>query len=262
MSEPTYRFGLVCEGREDVRTVKALVRRVYQREIPWLRGELFDELIGWTGVESHTEFTRWAKEGGVKELARRAGFRVHGDFQGQSGRGDAIQAKKALLLFRKKILAEDSAAIPLVILFRDTDGERERRDGVERARDSFPAKNFEIVVGVAHPKRECWVLLALDPTEAEQQRIKQLRRGGEGLGFDPTKRPEKLTASSSEAKREAKAVLSAIVDGDQRRREQFVWSAADLDGLEAQGEQVGLRQFLVELRERIPSEIGSAEYSR
>lgn len=161
---------------------------------------------------------------------------------------------RALALFRQKcIRASDdhSGGIVGVCLVRDTDDEARRRDGFERARsqDDWP---FEVVLGLPHTKRECWILAAFTPkNEDEEEALDELKSR---LGFDPTRKAEELTAQSSGAKRDAKRVLAELTDGDVER-EYDALEQIRIDELRSNGREVGLADFIEEVERRIGAQL-------
>ena len=104
------------------------------------------------------------------------------------------------------------------------------------------------MIGVAHTKRECWVLAGFEPRDDEESN--RLAELGNELGFDPRKKAEKLTAREPSAKRSAKRVLNALTGGDQDREAQC-WKKTDLSILERQGKNTGLADYLNDLKQRL-----------
>ncbi len=250
-SSPSFVFGLVCEGPADDRTVRTLVQRVIEDHCVWVRGQ-FDKIVRWTGVEQFTDFTKWSGEGGISQLAKSHHIRLHGKFSGilGEGRGDAIQAVKALRLFRAGVIAEQyEPKLEVVFLIRDTDGILERHEGMRHARDDAVV-SFEVVLGVPHTKRECWILTAFVPTsEPEMAQLEELESE---LGFDPTDEAHQLTAATTGAKKNVKRVLGKLIDSSgesELERERVALEDSDLDALKQKGREVGLREFLEEVEQ-------------
>jgi hypothetical protein len=134
-----------------------------------------------------------------------------------------------------------------ILLMRDDDRQSERLTGFQQARDW--ARNHlpelgPIVIGLAHLKRECWVLVGFVPaTGQERQIVESLRQQ---LSFHPCDEPERLTGRHNEA-RDAKRVLR-ILTGDNRDREAICWEQTPLSELERRGASTGLTAFLNEVR--------------
>jgi len=126
---------------------------------------------------------------------------------------------------------------------------------MERARDDS-AVSFTVVLGLAHTKRECWVLTAFEPEdEAERERLDDLKQE---LGFDPIAEAHLLTAQSSGAKRNAKRVLDKLTEEDLDREDEAIQSVIPED-LEDAGGEVSLQTFICELREAAKSIFGPEE---
>jgi hypothetical protein len=246
-TSPEMWFGLVCEGSSDERTITRLVERVLTDEVGWLVG-LFGQVIGWRGVLDHQSYTSWAGESGVKGLGRSRNIRVHGDFSGEDWRGEAIQAKKAIRLFREaRIKGRIQGELSAVFLIRDTDGDMQRRDGMEAARQDSSA-SFEMVLGLPHTNRECWILVAFEPSNEDEQDVLDDLRSN--LGFDPTEQAHRLTAQTGAAKKNAKRVLEKLLLGNQRREDDLIESAV-VEDLKRAGENVGLADFIEEIKMRV-----------
>lgn len=105
-----------------------------------------------------------------------------------------------------------------------------------------------IVVGLADPKRECWVLAGFEPgPRSETRRLAGERKN---LGFDPRERADRLTAAKPGAKRNAKRVLDVLTAGDLDRQAQCLEDVT-LDLLAKRGASTGLADYLEELRLRL-----------
>lgn len=231
-------FAVVCEARADQETGCALADRVFCAEVDWLSEEILDECRRWQGAIENSYFLTWSEVG---ELARQAGIRAHGHFGGAPAHHDARIARRALRLLM-------ALEVPLdgVLLIRDDDRDEDRRRGLEQARAASDI-NVPIVIGLAHTKRECWVLAGFDPcNDAETQQFEALCQE---LSFDPRIAADRLTAKHDHETRSAKRVLAALTKGD-REREAECWLRCDLGPLETRGANTGLADYLRELRER------------
>jgi hypothetical protein len=130
-----------------------------------------------------------------------------------------------------------------VFLIRDSDNDLQRRQGLNQARDCarWP---FEIVIGVAHAKRECWLLAAFCPQGDEEQSGHAAVRSE--LGLDPCLQSHELVAQAETAKRNAKRVLGTLCpDGGERGLRE-----TRLDVLKERGGGNGLAEYLAELESR------------
>ncbi len=250
MSDPApLSIAVVCEARVDCETACGLVDRVIAASRPQAVGDegsqlpSLDGLRRYRGETTDEEFVTWMQ---VSARARSSGWRhkAHGHFAGEPGAADALAARRALLLL---LQAPDGKAPRAVMLIRDSDNDPMRRVGLNQARDAKPWP-FTVLVGLAHPKREAWVLAGFEPREKrEESALSELR---EELGFDPRTRADKLTAARKGARRNAKRVLHRLTDGDEER-ERRCWTAAPLDLLHKRGTLTGLADFLAEVDQRL-----------
>jgi hypothetical protein len=246
MNEPSYEFGLVCEGPADEFTAWTLADRVLLERIDWLTPEHLDSIRKWRGEAPGETFLKWAS---VKDRAAKAGLKVFGPFGDKPNAPDALTARKALLLFAG--LKERPAA---VLLIRDSDGDPERKDGegLKQARDPRPWP-FQVIIGVAHPKQEAWVLAGFQPRNPEEsERLQTLR---ERLSVDPILKAHTLDAREHGAKTDIKRALRELTRGDGDRERQCL-SETDLELLAQRGENNGLVDYLREVRERLVPVLG------
>jgi hypothetical protein len=239
MSEPAYELGVVCEARADREMACTLADRVLVDAIDWLDDGMLDTQRYWQGRTSEEPFLRWAS---VKAEADKAGLKgIFGPFGGKPGEPDALVARRALLLLMMAGKAPDA-----VMLIRDSDGDSRRRIGLQQARDDRPWP-FQVIIGVADPKRECWVLAGFEAKPHEEE---ALRKSEQRLSFHPVRDAHRLTASEHGAKNDAKRALEELTSGNTERERECL-SDTPLDVLKARGASVGLTQFLDEVRERL-----------
>jgi hypothetical protein len=131
-----------------------------------------------------------------------------------------------------------------VLLVRDDDRDEDRRGGLDQARNSVEM-GVPVVIGLAHTKRECWVLAGFSAqTPEEDAFLAGLRQE---LGFDPCAEAEGLTAKHDHDLRSAKRVLGVLTAGN-REREADCWLRCDLRLLEQRGQNTGLADYLREVR--------------
>lgn len=238
-------FVVIVEGPDDARTACALADRVIVEEGPhWLTPHTRDTMRTWTGLLPETDdFTQWAD---VKELAQsRVGRNLGFPKSGKPGGADLAQARKAIKLHA---LIRDDDDAPTLLLVRDTDGERDSRSDFEQARRQPETPGWlTVVVGVAAPKREAWVLHGFDPQDAdEEERLSEMKQE---LGCDPRTEAHTLDASATGAQNNAKRVLGELVRSDER--EQQCWTATELSVLRKRGRETGLTAYLEEVEERL-----------
>lgn len=241
MSEAAYALGVVCEARADQRTACNLADRVFVEQIDWLEPEMLETQRRWRGLSSEEgSYLKWAA---VRTEAERVGLKgIFGHFNGSPGEPDALIARRALLLF-----ATSDQRPAAVMLVRDSDGDSRRRVGLEQARGDKPWP-FEVVIGVAEPKRECWVLAGFDARDADE--AKRLEKVVERLSFHPVQDAHWLTAREHGAKTDAKVALEELTAGE-FEREQACVSETPLKTLEERGGLTGLSAYLKEVRERL-----------
>ncbi len=239
-------LAVVCESPADRRTGCDLADRVVCAEVVWIEPEMLPDLRGWRGLARRELCLLWKD---VASLAKSRKIKAHGHFAGEPGAPDAHNARQALLLLHGAEHRPDA-----IVLLRDDDRDAERRKGIEQARDSCRI-GIPVAIGLAHPKRECWVLAGFDPQGGEQQqRLKELRIQ---LGFDPRTSAQRLTAKHSADKRSAKRVLDELTAGD-RERQADCWTKTDLEVLIARGQKTGLADYLREVRDRLAPLFGAS----
>lgn len=232
----SYEIAVVCEGPADLRMATELADRLLVHEVDWIEPEVLAQVRRWRGFEDGEPFLAWRR---APVLAREHGLRVHGRF---SGHPDSRAARCALLLLALK-------RFHAVLLIRDTDGEVVRKESLERARDEFePGLRIPILLGVAHTKRECWVLAGFEPQNDEER--KALARLARELGSDPRLNAESLSAAEPGALRNAKRVLDVLLAG-RRDREAACWLECNLQILRERGRTTGLADYLEEIRTRL-----------
>lgn len=238
-----FSVAVVCEAAADQITACDLAERVLLEEVDWLEAETIQTIVSWRGSHPNVKFIAWKS---VIGEARRRGLRKHFGFRASPGAWDEGRARLALRL----LALEDGA--DAVLLVRDTDNKNERIRSLEKARKS-PAWRFEVILATPHPKRECWALAGFEPaTSEEEETLRQVRQG---LGFDPTRQPELLTAEGDKGKKNAKTVLKRLVDDD-KVRENACWRDTDLSLLADRGRGSRLGHYLTELSDRLVPLIG------
>lgn len=238
MSEASYEFGVVCEARADRDTACGLADRVLLEEVSWLAPETLDSCRHWRGLRPEESYLRWAS---VKEEARRAKLVIFGGFKDGPGEQDSYNARRALLLLAMAERRPDA-----VVLMRDGDAQRDRAE-LEQARcdRQWP---FQVLIGLAEPKRECWVLAGFDPrNDYEAARLEAERQR---LSFHPVRDAHQLTAREHGAKKDAKVALDALTQGD-KERERACLEETPLAVLKERGGKTGLAEYLKEVSERL-----------
>jgi len=135
--------------------------------------------------------------------------------------------------------------VDAILLIRDMDDQKERRQGLEQARREH-ASGERIVIGLANSERECWVISGFVPaTESEERLLDEERRK---LGGDPCLKSHELTACKQDhALRRPKRVLLVLTGGDSDRQCKC-WRDTPLDVLHERGSGNGLAEYLGEVR--------------
>jgi hypothetical protein len=178
---------------------------------------------------------------------------IFGKFGGESGQPDAYAARLALLL-----LASSERRPDAVLLVRDSDGDSRRREGLEQARNDrrWP---FPVVVGLAEPKRECWVLAGFDPKSPEE--TVRLEVSERRLSFHPVREAHRLDARKHGAKNDAKLALEELTQGDMER-ERVCLEETPLSSLQERGKNTGLTEYLKEVRTRLVPILSGPSHAR
>lgn len=232
-------LAIVCEADADRAIATGLTDRVLCAHAEWIEPVVLDAYREWRGLSAGEPYLKIHQ---VPARARERKLRAHGHFESIPGEPMAHVARLAFLL-----LASADKHVDAVVILIDSDDDPARRKGLLQAREVRPWP-FPIIIGVAHAKRECWVLggyIAEDELEAE--RIKALRQE---LGFDPCKVPHELTAQGDVDKRSAKRILAILSQGN-HLRETACWQETNLATLVETGQATGLADYVAEVRERL-----------
>lgn len=233
------KIAVVCEARADFRTATDLADRVLCKEVDWITEDVLNDYREWRGIDDVAPFLLWRD---VHQKAKEIGLRIHGHFDNQPAEADAQVARRALHLL--KLLVQDLAAI---LLIRDDDRQTERRKGLEQARTEFSLPG-PVVIGLAHLKRECWVLLGFESRDDRETSCLQTLI--QELGFDPCRVPERLTDKNDHGPRSAKRVLRELT-ADSWEREEDCWRTPSLQVLSERGQSTGLAEYLEEIRKHL-----------
>jgi hypothetical protein len=235
---------VVCEAEADFRAAKVLSDRVIVEDprVHWIYDdETLDFHRHYRGCAADETFLLWRD---VRSRALEAGIVLLGFLGGLPPYPDAHSALRALLLLRREQSPPDA-----ILLVRDSDADPERRLGLEQARDSLSDVE-QVVIGVAHPKRECWALAAFESQSDSERRALADLQDGNNLGFDPRLRSHELTAKQDHAKLSAKRVIRHLT-GDDPVRETEALQTASLATLRDRGRENGLADFLSEVSSRL-----------
>jgi hypothetical protein len=234
------RFFVVYEAPADLATATELADRVLTAEIDWLDETLLNSQRRWIGEDRPGEPLTWTS---IPTRAQAMGIKVHGHFNGEPGLADARAARRALAYVLRR---HEGEAVDAILLIRDRDDQPERRQGLEQGRASYSPLTT-IVVGLAVPERECWVLSGFEPKDdGEREKLEEEIRH---LGFHPCRESHQLTAcKDDQAKRSPKRVHAKLIGRD-RDRERECWQVTPLSVLLERGADNGLRDFLEEVKD-------------
>jgi hypothetical protein len=197
-------------------------------------------------LDDGREFLQWSRI--LRIMQERRIGRRYGHFEGEiSGEPYAHQARNALTLCHE-------IGMPLaVILVCDEDSQPERIEGLNQAREDhkkFYEPDYPIVVGVANPCREAWVLCGFEARDSEKQKLLDKTRE---LTFDPTRDSHKLT--TADTVRNAKRVLESLIGSD-FDREVRCWNETNFEHFFNHGTQCGLKAYLEEVQEHLSPLLG------
>jgi hypothetical protein len=235
------RLAMVCEAEADFRTASRLAERVFVESIDWVEDDLLSSCPIWVESSKERSFLLWRE---VKDLAKEYGIKAHGHFADLPAEPDAQAARRALLVLKYK---HQNQPIQGIVLVRDDGRDTRRRQGLEQARQQSEMCE-RIVIGLAHCKRECWVLAGFDP--ADDSETERLRAVSGELGFDPSEKAHELTAKGDGDKRSAKRIVTILLGGN-HERESLCIDQTELDKLRSRGLETGLNDYLLEIQERL-----------
>ena len=239
---------IIYEGPADATLASDLADRVLWDEIAWLDGDLIQFQRTWikSVVTGNDQLDlRWTN---VPKLSRALGIRVYGHFDGQPGQPDALAARRAIAVVRK--LVPEVAAI---VLIRDSDKQLSRLAGLTQAQRG--EQTIAVIVGLAIPEREAWVISGFDPKDTDEQ--ERLDSERQRCGFDPRLRSDQLMATGdNRAVKSAKRVLESLV-GNSIDRQVSCWCETSLATLQERGSTNGLAAYLDQVRTKLVPLIGS-----
>ncbi len=239
-----YKFAIVCEADADFRMASRLAERVIESDpkTNWLIDQI-DNCSIWVEIEPGMSYLRWDH---VKYLVNKHQIKVTAkDFRDEETHR-AEDAKAGLRALRS--LKADQKDLDFILLIRDDDRITERRLGLEQARNKSPWSARRVAIGLAHCKREAWILSGFEPSESELEKFDEQRTL---LGFSPQLQSHRLTAKHDlKDKLNAKRVVTELV-GNSSEREAACYEKPSLQTLKDRGQENGLAAFIAELEERL-----------
>lgn len=235
-------IALLCEGKSDPRTVRALADRVITTHIGWIDADDIDTHRHYRGFRPTDPYLTWFD---IDDLANQYRVKSRGHFDGFPLHGDGHNTRKALILLT--LHAPDDIPVNAVIIFRDGDREyKDRKEAITKVRDATPLA-IPVAIGIANRMSECWVLNGFDPSETEAQLFgEECQR----VQFDPRTRAEDLSDRNDSDIHSPKRVMQVLTD-DSHDRQRRCLTDTSLDQLRARGAATGLADFIGELETRL-----------
>lgn len=205
----------------------------------WLDERFLRDTFRYCGASDGEEFTIWSRMA-KRQFGQQRFGQLHGHFRDRfggkhPGHDDALAARRAILTMKH------DAAVEILFLLRDEDGKQDRRTGLSQAREEQNQADdpMPIVIGLARPDRESWVLSGFQAdSDDERACCDALRRK---WGFDPCANPSRLPPKGA-----SKQVLFDLTQGNSDREERC-WSESSFDDLLARGADNGLADYLAEI---------------
>ncbi len=212
---------VVVEAEADFRIASVLADRVFREKAePWV-AENLDALREWFGFFPESKFVCWKALHSVEgEMFEGKIPRMLGHLNGEPLGSDGVLARRVLQM--AKLAAQKTPSLKGILLMKDVDTHnqaKKQRDALERVRQSEEGA-FAVVLGLANPKREAWVLngFVLESEEEKTQHTELKKQ----LGFDPCTEAHRLRtvshSSTKEQARDVKNVLEGLTGGDLRGR--------------------------------------------
>ena len=183
-------------------------------------------------------------------------IKTRGHFDGEPASPEAAH-------WRRVILAALLEHPDGLVLAKDTDGRRGALKGIGQAVAFVQKRDPELVLVVAapHPEVEAWLVGGYRAeSEEERLRITELARE---MSFDPTKRPDRLTAHPNDTRTDAKRTLRVLALGEDRSAVLTVPQLAECcarclsaDSEVSQGKAIGLDALVEQAIGRIYPVLG------
>jgi hypothetical protein len=256
-------FVVIVESSADARTATKLADRILVEKIDWLEPEMLQHLVQWSGLEAGTENSCWKNISHIIEREKESGFQPARFLRRNNPRQKTLQpdAANTIKIINLVSYLQKTRNIKALLLIRDLDNQRERRQGIEQARSEHinrPPK-LEIVIGTADRMREAWVLNGFIPSNKDEEQI--LKEITTQLTFNPCEESHRLRSNSltePDRLRNPKVVVEKLTGG-RMEREQQCWEETSLEYLREKGDRTGLTAYIDEIEERLIPIIESAE---
>ncbi len=231
-------IAVACEADSDFRAVSTLIDRLLLENVPWAEQ---DHLVHLRQFVAENPLYRWTRIQNIPASILSKKLRVTpGKFRGEPGAPDALLARKTIVLLNSL-----NPQPQILVVMRDVDLEPGRQTGWNQARNEYHG-NPPLILGIAIIKRENWILAGfLSRNEDEQLRLQAERQT---LGYDPSLNPSHANSHERGSKHCPKRVLTNLVGPAGVERELACLRDTPMEELEARGENIGLKQFLIEIR--------------
>ncbi len=244
-------IAVACEADADFRAASTMIDRVLVDQIAWMEADHLEHVRQFVAENPPYEWTRIQN---VPALILKKKLRVTpGKFRGDPGAPDALLARKTIVLLNSL-----NPQPQVLVVVRDIDLEPGRQTGWNQARDEYHGKP-PLILGIAIIKRENWILAGFrSRNDDEQQRLQEERQT---LGYDPTLNPALANSHERGSKNCPKRVLAKLVGSVGVERELECLREPPLAELQTRGENVGLTQFLSEIRTIMCPLLGASRQS-
>lgn len=254
MTEAHREFIVLVEAEADFVTATGIAEKVIWEYSPeWVREVLEispSSLFSWAGLIAETPFSCWSNYKIIESQFEQNGYRPPRFLGHDHPRTPDYAAGKKVLLLIEFIKNRYQRNIPAVLFIRDGDNQAEDRlSSFIALRNEYSKIDIQVIVGLAVPKREAWVLNGFDPqNENEIQLLDKVRRE---LTLDPCTEAHRLRGKVNQPGielRDIKRVLMELVDNNPLREEQC-WRTTSLDILITRGNETGLTDYIDNIRE-------------
>jgi hypothetical protein len=222
-----WRFILVAEDALSARNVRVVVDALLEQRllVEWgMQPSQLDTQRRWTGLdESHpftklTTFANGKKFGGGPQVLP----------PGWAAGSFALQVHKV------HIFTQVMEPRPeLVMVAFDRDDIQVRRNVVEGAHAQ--CRPDELTVALFIPEAEAWPIVCFAGSPETLASLRKL------IGFDPTRKPERMDSTKSGSGKDCKKILARLGGGDEEISAQWIRSAVDRSDLPPTS---GLPQFI------------------
>jgi hypothetical protein len=254
-------FILIVEAEADYRTTTGIAERALQENASylWLAELLQDQpeaVFSWAGLEDDIGFSCWSDFEAIANRFKEEGYRFP-RFNGQFSDGptnlDYPIARNIVYLINQYLKINKNRNVSAIVLIRDEDNQSKRFTTLCRLRDDLSRRGFQIpiIIGVANPEREAWVLNGYEAqTAAEKQVLQDIKRR---IGLDPCLEAHRLRGKSSQPgteDRDIKHILRELTQDDPLREKQC-WQETPLDILVERGQKTGLSQYIEEIEHHL-----------